>query len=128
MRLRWAIAAATVYVISLVFLYLVTYGIAWAQGVTPNPASDVWSLLITQGPIVVVLAFGLWRTDLERRQLQTERAALLERTLKALSDTNTSVQSMVAAIASNNQLLTALNTTLELLAERVNNWHKIKDD
>lgn len=111
------------FLVALGYLLQVAYAFAQGGG-SPNIAVDIWSILLTQGPITVLLAFGLFRIDQERRGLHEGKDALLERTLKALNDANTGVQGMVNATSANNQLLIAVNTNIELLLDRVGGNNK----
>lgn len=91
-------------------------GVAWAQVGTTHPvAPDVWNTLITSGPLATLLGFILWRVDSERRQLQKERDALLERVLTGLNNGTATGQ---AIAQTNSSLLVAFNSLAEFIRGR----------
>jgi len=81
--------------------------------------TDVWQSLITSGPLAVVLGYILWRVDSERKQLQQERDALLERVLTGLNSSSTSLNSVAATNSSIATGLQSLNTGVEALTREV---------
>ena len=104
---KWAWVAA-----GLVVGIFLGQGIAWAQtGTVPTP-NDVWNTLITSGPLASLLGFMLWRVDSERRQLQKERDALLERVLTGLNSGTVSIQSIAET---NRSLLTAFTSISDFI-------------
>ncbi len=74
-----------------------------------------WIALLTQGGAIVVMAAWIfyqrqaWLEEREdRRKLQSERDALLERTLKALSDSNIALRALVDSQGMMNTVVTSL--------------------
>lgn len=109
MRMLWVAAA-------LVLGYCVgQISFALAQTGNPPVATDVWNTLITSGPLATLLGFILWRVDSERRQLQKERDALLERVLTGLNNGTHSIESIAAT---NSSLLGAFNSLAEFIRGR----------
>lgn len=94
--------------------FAIGHGVAMAQSAAGQSplANDVWNTLITSGPLATLLGFILWRVDSERRQLQKERDALLERVLTGLSNGTTSIQSIAQT---NSSLLSAFNSLAEFI-------------
>lgn len=99
--------------------FVLGHGMAWAQVGTSGPpqVTDVWNTLITSGPLASLLGFILWRVDSERRQLQKERDALLERVLTGLNNGASSIASIAATNAS---LTTAFASVTDYIRSRDN--------
>jgi hypothetical protein len=91
------------------------FSIAFAQTGNPPVVTDVWNALVTSGPLAMLLGFILWRVDSERRQLQKERDALLERILTGLNNGTDSIRSIANT---NTSLLSAFNSLAEFIRGR----------
>lgn len=68
--------------------------------------TDVWNTLITSSPLAAALGYGYWTANSERKQLQTERADLLERVVVALTQATATA---TAFIATNEKVLSAIS-------------------
>lgn len=82
--------------ISVIVFACVSAGIVFAANGTselPNGfGTDLWKLAQTAGPFGTALMLGLWyRSDKERRDLQSSNAAMLERVVNALNGATNSL-------------------------------------
>lgn len=59
---------------------------------------ELWKLIVQNGPVAALLLYACYKLNKEREQYRDERAAILERTLKAINDAETAVREVTTIV------------------------------